>query len=40
MSCQNCFNGCVEITSDKCVRYKGEDFPILGISTGDTLLSV
>jgi len=40
MSCQNCFNGCVEITSDKCVRYTGEDFPILGISTGDTLLSV
>jgi microcystin-dependent protein len=40
MSCQNCFNGCVEITSDKCVRYTGEDFPILGISNGDTLLSV
>jgi len=40
MPCQNCFNGCVEITSDKCVRYTGEDFPILGISTGDTLLSV
>lgn len=40
MSCQNCFNGCVEITSDKCVKYTGEDFPILGISTGDTLLSI
>ena len=40
MSCSNCFNGCVEITSDKCVRYTGEDVPELGISTGDTLLSV
>jgi len=40
MSCSNCFNGCVEITSDKCVRYTGENIPELGINTGDSLLSV
>ena len=40
MSCSNCFSGCVEITSDKCVRYTGEDISELGISNGDPLLSV
>ena len=40
MSCQNCFNGCVEITSDKCVRYTGSDIPELGISNGDPLINV
>ncbi len=40
MSCSNCFNGCAEITSDKCVRYTGENVPALGISYGDTLLHV
>lgn len=40
MHCQNCFNGCTEITSDKCVRYTGENISQLGISNGDTLLSV
>lgn len=40
MSCSNCFSGCVEITSDKCVRYTGEDISELGISNGDSLLSV
>lgn len=40
MSCKNCFNGCTEVTSDKCVRYTGEDISELGISNGDTLLSV
>lgn len=40
MSCNNCFNGCAEIVSDKCVRYTGESVPGLGITTGDTLLSV
>jgi microcystin-dependent protein len=40
MYCQNCFNGCTEITSDKCVRYTGEDISELGISKGDSLLSV
>ena len=40
MSCSNCFNGCTEITSDKCVRYTGADIPELGIQNGDTLLFV
>ena len=40
MSCTNCYNGCVEIVSDKCVRYTGESVPSLGIDTGDNLLVV
>lgn len=40
MSCSNCFNGCVEITSDKCVKYTGADIPELGISNGDPLINV
>lgn len=37
MSCSNCFNGCAEITSDKCVKYTGANIPALGIQNGDTL---
>lgn len=37
MSCSNCYNGCAEIVSDKCVRYTGIDVPVLGIQTGDSL---
>jgi len=40
MSCTNCFNGCAETVSDQCVKYTGIDVPALGISTGDTLLTV
>jgi len=40
MSCTNCYNGCVEIVSDKCVRYTGESVPLLGIESGDNLLVV
>lgn len=40
MSCTNCYNGCSEIISDKCVKYTGVDIPALGISNGDTLLAV
>jgi len=40
MSCTNCYNGCVEIVSDKCVRYTGPTIPALNITTGDTLLHV
>jgi len=40
MSCSNCFNGCAEIVSDKCVRYTGNSIPALGIETGDTLTRV
>lgn len=40
MACNNCFNGCAETTSDKCVMYTGLSYPELGIETGDSLLSV
>lgn len=40
MSCTNCFNGCTDTTSDKCVKYTGIDVPALGIQNGDTLLHV
>lgn len=40
MSCNNCFNGCVEITSDKCVKYTGSTIPSLGITNGDSLAEV
>jgi microcystin-dependent protein len=39
-NCTNCFNGCTEIVSDRCVRYTGIDIPELGIQNGDTLSSV
>lgn len=39
-NCNNCFNGCTEITSDKCVKYTGINIPTLGIETGDTLAFV
>lgn len=37
MVCSNCYNGCSEITSDKCVKYTGVNVPLLGIQTGDSL---
>jgi len=37
MSCTNCYNGCVETVSDKCVKYTGADNSTLEISTGDNL---
>ena len=37
MSCSNCYNGCTEIVSDRCVKYTGIDIPILEIKTGDSL---
>jgi microcystin-dependent protein len=40
MSCTNCFNGCVEIVSDQCVRYTGPTISALNITTGDTLTHV
>lgn len=39
-NCSNCYNGCLEIVSDRCVKYTGIDIPELGIQTGDTLSSV
>src|SRR6478735_7879328 len=40
MACSNCYNGCTDIVSDKCVKYTGVDVPSLGIENGDTLLTV
>lgn len=40
MPCDNCFNGCVETTSDKCVKYTGIDYPELGIHNGDSLSTI
>lgn len=40
MACSNCYNGCAQVTSDKCVKYTGVDVPALGIENGDTLCSV
>lgn len=37
MPCSNCYNGCAEIVSDKCVKYTGVDVPLLGIQSGDSL---
>ena len=37
MACSNCYNGCVDITSDKCIKYTGIDVPVLGILNGDSL---
>lgn len=40
MSCTNCFNGCAETISDKCIRYTGETVPFLEIINGEPLVSV
>lgn len=40
MSCTSCYNGCVEITTDQCVKYTGPNVAALNITTGDTLLHV
>jgi microcystin-dependent protein len=40
MSCSNCYNGCQEITSDKCVKYTGNNSVPLGIDNGDNVNSV
>lgn len=40
MACESCYSGCVETTTDKCVRYTGNDALVLGIETGDPLLTV
>ena len=37
MGCSNCYNGCTDIVSDKCVKYTGLDVEILGIKNGDSL---
>ena len=37
MACTNCFSGCVETISDKCVKYTGNPIEFLNIHTGDPL---
>jgi microcystin-dependent protein len=39
-SCDACYNGCVSVTPDACVRYTGINQPALGIATGDSLLTI
>lgn len=36
-NCSNCYNGCAEIVSDRCVMYTGVDVPVLGVLKGDSL---
>lgn len=38
--CNDCFSGCLEIHSDRCIKYTGEPIPELGICTNDTLAKV
>ena len=40
MSCESCYNGCVQTVSDECVRYTGINYEALGVETGDNLVSV
>ena len=40
MSCNNCYNGCVDTTSDKCIKYTGNAVEELSIETGDSLYVV
>lgn len=39
-NCKDCFNGCLEIVPDNCVKYTGVNIPILSIATGDSLAYV
>ena len=40
MACESCYSGCVDTTTDKCVRYTGDDALVLDIQSGDPLLTV
>jgi microcystin-dependent protein len=40
MSCESCYNGCVQTVSDECVIYTGINYEALGVETGDNLVSV
>lgn len=40
MSCESCYNGCVDIVSDKCVKYTGDTYAPVGIEYGDSLYQV
>lgn len=36
-NCSNCYDGCSETISDRCVKYTGLDVPFLGVKKGDSL---
>lgn len=40
MACNDCFNGCVQTTSDQCVKYTGNDIAAWDIEKGDPLSEV
>lgn len=40
MSCKNCYDGCGTPVPDSCVKYTGQDIPLFGICTGDTISKV
>ena len=40
MSCESCYNGCIDVVSDQCVRYTGLDNVPLDIQSGDNLQTV
>jgi microcystin-dependent protein len=40
MPCQDCFDNCNPLVTDRCVKYTGDDIPALGIVYGDNLLQV
>lgn len=40
MACESCYNGCVDIVSDKCVKYTGDTYESIGIEYGDSLYQV
>ena len=39
-TCDNCYQGCAETISDRCIKYTGIDIPQLGIVRGDSLATV
>lgn len=40
MACESCYNGCVDIVSDKCVKYTGDTYESVNIEYGDSLYQV
>lgn len=37
MACSDCYTGCSQVVSDKCVKYTGVDIPVMDIRKGDSL---
>jgi microcystin-dependent protein len=35
--CSDCYTGCAEIVSDRCIKYTGVDVPLFDIQKGDSL---